>query len=92
MRRDVPDSRRGGGVAVLWEVITAGLRWLPMPYFPGPAGVLAEPAGDRALLFDSTWHSLLLLLGGYALGVLAGWSRAFASAGLRRRATGACRC
>jgi NitT/TauT family transport system permease protein len=27
---------------------------------------------DRALLFDSTWHSLLLLISGYALGVLAG--------------------
>jgi NitT/TauT family transport system permease protein len=27
---------------------------------------------DRALLFDSTWHSLALLLGGYLLGVLAG--------------------
>jgi NitT/TauT family transport system permease protein len=27
---------------------------------------------DRALLFDSTWHSLLLLLTGYSLGVVAG--------------------
>src|SRR4029077_16709929 len=27
---------------------------------------------DRALLFDSTWHSLILLLGGYALGVIVG--------------------
>ncbi|MEY2497071.1 MAG: sulfonate transport system permease protein [Verrucomicrobiota bacterium] len=63
-------------VAVLllcvWEVITSGLRWLPMPYFPSPAGVLQSLINDRALLFDSTWHSLILLLGGYALGVVAG--------------------
>ena len=55
-----------------WEVITAGVRWLPMPYFPSPAGVLQSLINDRALLFDSTWHSLILLLGGYALGVIAG--------------------
>ena len=56
----------------IWEVITAGLRWLPMPYFPSPAGVVQSLINDRALLFDSTWHSLLLLLGGYALGVTSG--------------------
>src|SRR5438270_9386144 len=54
----------------LWEVITSGLRLLPMPYFPGPAGVLQSLVNDRALLFDSTWHSLILLLSGYALGVV----------------------
>jgi len=63
-------------VAVLllcvWEVITSGLRLLPLPYFPSPAGVLQSLVNDRALLFDSTWHSLILLLGGYALGVAAG--------------------
>jgi NitT/TauT family transport system permease protein len=53
----------------LWEVITSGFRWLPMPYFPSPAGVLQSLLDDRALLFDSTWHSLFLLLSGYALGV-----------------------
>lgn len=52
-----------------WEVITSGLHLLPLPYFPGPAGVLQSLINDRALLFDSTWHSLLLLLSGYALGV-----------------------
>lgn len=52
-----------------WEVITTGLRLLPLPYFPSPAGVLQSMINDRALLFDSTWHSLLLLLSGYALGV-----------------------
>ena len=54
----------------LWEVITTGFRLLPLPYFPSPAGVLQSLINDRGLLFDSTWHSLLLLLSGYALGVV----------------------
>jgi NitT/TauT family transport system permease protein len=53
----------------LWELITTGLHWLPLPYFPGPAAVLQSLIDDWRLLFDSTWHSLILLLGGYALGV-----------------------
>ena len=53
----------------LWETITSGLRLLPLPYFPSPAGVLQSLVNDRKLLFDSTWHSLLLLLSGYAVGV-----------------------
>ena len=55
-----------------WEFITTGLHWLPLPYFPGPEKVLQSMIGDRGLLFESTWHSLILLLSGYALGVLAG--------------------
>ncbi len=54
----------------LWEVITSGLRLLPLPYFPSPAGVLQSLWNDRQLLLDSTWHSLLLLLSGYVLGVV----------------------
>jgi len=54
----------------LWEGITSGFRLLPLPYFPGPAGVLQNLLNDRALLFDSTWHSLVLLLSGYVLGVV----------------------
>jgi NitT/TauT family transport system permease protein len=54
----------------VWELITSGFRLLPLPYFPSPAGVLQSLINDRALLFDSTWHSLLLLLSGYALGVV----------------------
>jgi NitT/TauT family transport system permease protein len=54
----------------LWEVITSGFRLLPLPYFPGPATVLQSLLDDRETLFDSTWHSLLLLLSGYTLGVI----------------------
>jgi NitT/TauT family transport system permease protein len=56
----------------VWDVITAGLHLLPLPYFPGPAVVLRSLISDRALLLDSTWHSLVLLLSGYTLGVIVG--------------------
>src|SRR5438128_9645596 len=55
-----------------WDVITSGFRLLPLPYFPGPAAVLRSLISDRALLFDSTWHSLVLLVSGYTLGVIIG--------------------
>ncbi len=62
------------GVTVLamaiWQLCTTCLGLLPMPYFPGPEGVMAALVSDRALLFDSTWHSLVLLLGGYTLGTI----------------------
>lgn len=63
-----------GVIALLtiWEVTTAGFRWLPMPYFPSPSGVLQSFLNDRGLLFDSTWHSLLLLICGYTAGVIVG--------------------
>jgi len=56
----------------VWDIVTSGLRLLPMPYFPGPAAVLRSLISDRALLLDSTWHSLVLLLSGYTLGVIVG--------------------
>jgi NitT/TauT family transport system permease protein len=57
---------------VIWELVTSVLHWLPLPYFPGPAGVLSSLVNDSGVLFDSTWHSLVLLLGGYTLGVAVG--------------------
>ena len=64
----------GAGLLVLgaWEIVTAGLRWLPLPYFPTPAGVLASFVNDFWLILDSTWHSLILLISGYLLGVALG--------------------
>jgi NitT/TauT family transport system permease protein len=52
----------------LWELLTYGLAWMPLPYFPGPEAVAAALVHDRGLIFDSTWHSLVLLLSGYAIG------------------------
>jgi NitT/TauT family transport system permease protein len=56
----------------VWDVITLGFHLLPLPYFPGPSVVLRSLINDRGLLLDSTWHSLVLLLSGYTLGVVSG--------------------
>jgi len=56
----------------LWDVVTLGFQLLPLPYFPGPAAVLRSLISDRAVLLDSTLHSLALLLSGYGVGVLVG--------------------
>jgi len=60
------------GMLCVWELITSGFRWLPLPYFPSPASVLRNLLLDWELLFDSTWHSLLLLISGYILGAFVG--------------------
>ena len=49
------------GVIVLlcaWDLLTLKLAWMPLPYFPGPDMVLQGMLDDRAMLFDSTYHSL----------------------------------
>src|SRR6266576_2480795 len=56
----------------VWDVVTLGFQLFPLPYFPGPAAVLRSLISDRALLLDSTWHSLVLLISGYTLGVIIG--------------------
>jgi NitT/TauT family transport system permease protein len=55
-----------------WEIITSGLRLLPLPYFPSPAKVLQSLVNDSEVLLDSAWHSFILLFSGYVLGVAAG--------------------
>ncbi|PYL43679.1 MAG: hypothetical protein DME29_06330, partial [Verrucomicrobia bacterium] len=72
MRRFRPLFTVGVLLLCVWEMITSGFRMLPLPYFPSPAGVVQNMINDRGLLFDSTWHSLVLLLSGYLLGVVAG--------------------
>ena len=72
MARMCPIIAAAIGLLTAWELVTAGFHWLPMPYFPGPAAVLQSLIVDRAMILDSTWHSLLLLAGGYVLGVLSG--------------------
>jgi NitT/TauT family transport system permease protein len=52
-----------------WELGTSCLALLPLPYFPGPEAVLASLFSDRVVLFESTWHSLVLLISGYTVGV-----------------------
>ena len=57
----------------LWEMITSGVRLLPLPYFPGPAKVLHSLISDRVLLLrQHLAFSRFCCLSGYALGVIAG--------------------
>jgi NitT/TauT family transport system permease protein len=71
-------------VLAAWEVATAKLQLLPRPFFAPPQGLLEVFTDDWPRLGDSVLHSLILLLGGYAIGVAAGfttgvligWSRA----------------
>src|SRR5215212_1540725 len=59
-------------VLALWELITIKLNWLPLIYFPPPETVFQTLIDDRGQLWNSTWHSLSLLLSGYFLGTIAG--------------------
>jgi NitT/TauT family transport system permease protein len=63
-----------GAIAVMevWDLITLKLAWMRLPYFPGPDMVLRGMIDDRAMLWESTWHSLILLMSGYSLGMTAG--------------------
>jgi sulfonate transport system permease protein len=59
-------------VMTVWELITLKFAWMPQPYFPGPDEVFAALFEDRAMLAESAWHSLRLLLCGYLAGATAG--------------------
>lgn len=72
LRQNGPILVAGIALLTVFEVITTGLRLLPLPYFPSPAKVLQSMIDDRGMLWTSTWHSLFLLLGGYSLGVFSG--------------------
>jgi NitT/TauT family transport system permease protein len=60
------------GALCIWNLITVKWGWMPYPFFPGPDEVLGALIDDRGVLFESTWHSLRLLLSGYLAGVAAG--------------------
>src|SRR5207302_3025817 len=69
MRHMCPIIAAAVWLLCFWEVITSGLRLLPLPYFPSPAAVVQSLIDDRRMLFDSTCNSLLLLPSGYLLGL-----------------------
>ena len=56
----------------IWELITIKLNLLPLIYFPPPETVFQTLIDDRRQLWQSTWHSLALLISGYILGTIAG--------------------
>jgi NitT/TauT family transport system permease protein len=73
-----------GAWFAVWELLTAKLGWLPLPFFPPPQAIVEVYTDDLPKLFDSVFSSVKLQLGGYAIGatvgfttgVSIGWSRA----------------
>jgi NitT/TauT family transport system permease protein len=67
-----------------WEIVTAKLGLLPLPFFPPPQAILEVFVDDWVRLGESVLASLRLLAGGYAIGaaigfavgVSVGWSQA----------------
>jgi NitT/TauT family transport system permease protein len=63
-------------VAVLilaaFDLITLKFALLPLPYFPGPDLILKSLWADHVLLAECVYHSMILLLTGYFVGVAAG--------------------
>jgi NitT/TauT family transport system permease protein len=57
----------------LWEVATAKLAWLPLPFFPPPQAIIEVYTDDLPKLLDSVSASIKLQLGGYAIGAAAGF-------------------
>jgi len=57
----------------LWELLTAKLALLPVPFFAPPQALLAVYIEDYARLADSLLHSALLLGSGVALGAITGF-------------------
>ncbi|WP_458375446.1 ABC transporter permease [Pseudomonas pergaminensis] len=57
----------------VWELLTARLALLPVPFFAPPQALLAVYIEDYARLADSLLHSALLLGSGVALGAITGF-------------------
>ncbi len=57
----------------VWELLTAKLALLPVPFFAPPQALLAVYVEDYARLADSLLHSALLLGSGVALGAITGF-------------------
>ncbi len=70
-------------LVAVWEIVTAKLVLLPMPFFPPPQAILEVFFDDWARLADSALASFKLLATGYlfgasigfVLGVAMGWSK-----------------
>ncbi len=86
--RSAPILAAGLLLLCAWDLITLKFNWMPLPYFPGPDGVMQTLVDDWAGtgsgqpgLAECIAHSLVLLMGGYLVGsalgivcgVLIGW-------------------
>ena len=59
-------------LTAVWDLVTLKFAMLPLPHFPGPDMVFQSFLDDWQELADCAWHSLLLLMSGYAAGVVLG--------------------
>ena len=83
LRRRTPWLVALGLFLTVWELATAKLAWLPLPFFPPPQAILEVYTDDLPKLLDSVLASVKLQLGGYIIGatigfltgVSIGWSR-----------------
>ncbi|MBE7244038.1 MAG: ABC transporter permease, partial [Actinomycetospora chiangmaiensis] len=57
-----------------WEVVTAKLALLPMPFFPPPQAIVEVFREDWPRLGGSILNSLILLAGGYTIGAATGFA------------------
>jgi NitT/TauT family transport system permease protein len=57
----------------VWELVTAKLDLLPLPFFASPQAFVAVYTDDYKRLFDCLWHSLFLLSKGYFIGSAVGF-------------------
>ncbi len=57
-----------------WEILTAKTGILPLPFFPPAQSVLEVYTDDSGRLVESVAHSLLLLLPGYVIGGITGFT------------------
>lgn len=72
-----------GGLALLWQAVTAWLQLLDPQLFPSPQKVLSLIVEDKAVFYKSLLSSFRLLFFGYGLavalavplGLIVGWSR-----------------
>jgi NitT/TauT family transport system permease protein len=72
-----------GLALAVWDLLTTKSGLLPLPYFPGMAGITAVMFDDRLLLLRSTLYSMRLFFAGFvtgtalglATGTLIGWWR-----------------
>lgn len=73
----------GGTAMAIWELLTTKSAILPLPYFPGMAGIFSVMYDDRFLLLRSTLYSMRLFFAGMitgtllglTTGILIGWNR-----------------
>jgi NitT/TauT family transport system permease protein len=77
--RSAPLFAAGVLLLCAWDLITLKLNLMPLPYFPGPDGVLQTLVDDwrgaglgQPGLAECITHSLVLLLGGYFVGATVG--------------------